>query len=108
MPYNPAKPPVFPEQAPWQGNLQPKGYYLDLNTLVFSGVSHSISLNHVFRVGPSTIDVLKGIVEDFAEAWNPELIRKNCGSTRTRFEIMKKAGDSIALLFDNQKCCTIN
>ena len=48
-------------------------------------------MNHVFRVRPSTIDKLKGVVEDFAKAMDPELIRKVGGSARTRFEMMRKA-----------------
>ena len=49
-------------------------------------------MNHVFRVRPSTIDDLKGVVEDFAKAMDPELIRKVCGSARTRFEMLRKSG----------------
>ena len=49
-------------------------------------------MNHVFRVRPSTIDDLKSVVEDFAKAMDPELIRKVCGSARTRFKMLKKAG----------------
>ena len=96
MPYNPAKPLVSPcnkfhykvisnlTDIPWSPNSP------DLNPLDFFFLGHS--MNHVFRVGPSTIDNLKGMVEDFAKAMDPEHIRKVCGSARTRFQMMRKAG----------------
>ena len=31
------------------------------------------------------------VVEDFAKAMDPEIIRKVCGSARTKFEMMRKA-----------------
>jgi len=47
-------------------------------------------MNHIFRARPSTIDDLKKVVEDFAEAMDSEFIGKVCSSARTRFEMKRK------------------
>ena len=41
---------------------------------------------------PSTIDNLKGVVEDFVKVMDLEHIRKVGGSARTIFEMMRTAG----------------
>ena len=61
----------------------------DCNPLDFFFWGHT--MNHVFRINPSTIEDLKNIVNDFAQAMDTDLILKVCASTRTRFEKMHKA-----------------
>ena len=64
--------------APKDSTLQPLG-------LLLLGLPTS----HVFRVQPSTMEELKGVVEDFSIEMNRELVRKVCASTRDRFEMVK-------------------
>ena len=61
----------------------------DCNPLDFFFWGHT--MNHVFRINPSTIEDLKNIVNDFAQAMDTDLILKVCASTQTRFEKMHKA-----------------
>lgn len=68
---------------PWPPNSP------DLNPLDFFFWGHS--MNHVFRIKPSTIEQLKLIVSDFAHGMDPDLIIKVCASTRSRFEKMREA-----------------
>ena len=69
-------------EIPWPPNSP------DLNPLDFFFWGHS--MNHVFRTKPSTIDDLKKVVDEFAEAMDPNLVRKVCSSARGRFEKMKQ------------------
>ena len=52
------------------------------------------AMAHVFRCQPSTMEALKELVGDFAENMDRELVRKVCGSTRDRFEMVKSVGGS--------------
>ena len=57
-------------------------------------------MNHVFRTKPSTIDDLKKVVDEFAGAMDPNLVRKVCISARGRFERMKQViGGHFELLY---------
>ena len=68
---------------PWPPNSP------DLNPLDFFFWGHT--MNHVFRIKPSTIEELKLIVTDFAHGMNPDLVNKVCSSTKSRFEKMHEA-----------------
>jgi len=46
-------------------------------------------MNHVFRVRPNSIEDLTSVVNDFAHAMDPDLIKKVCSSARSRFEKMR-------------------
>ena len=46
------------------------------------------TMNHVFRIKPSTIEDLKNIVNDFAHAMYKDLVLKVSASTLSRFEKM--------------------
>ena len=43
----------------------------------------------MFRVKPNSIEDLKSVVNDFAHAIEPDLIKKVCSSARSRFEKMR-------------------
>ena len=62
----------------------------DCNPLDFFFWGHSMS--HVFRCKPQTLDQLKGLVADFATNMSKDLIRKVCGSTMDRFQMVKAVG----------------
>ena len=42
-------------------------------------------MHHVYRTQPSTIDSLKGIIEDFITSIDADMFRKACASARKRF-----------------------
>ena len=46
-------------------------------------------MNHVFRVKPNSMEDLKSVVNDFAHAMDPDLVKKVCRSARSRFEKMR-------------------
>ena len=47
------------------------------------------TMNHVFRVKPNSMEDLKSVVNDFAHAMDPDLVKKVCRSARSRFEKMR-------------------
>ena len=42
-------------------------------------------MNHVFKVKPNSLDELKSVMRDLAYAMDPDIIKKACGSVRSRF-----------------------
>ena len=46
-------------------------------------------MNHVFRVKPNSMEDLKSVVNDFAHAMDPDLVKKVYRSTRSRLEKMR-------------------
>ena len=63
------------------------------------------TMNHVFRVEPNSIEDLKSVVNDFAHAMDPDLIKKVCSSARSRFE---KWGLSEEAILNNFKLMNPN
>ena len=68
-------------ETPWPPNSP------DLNPLDFFFWGYT--MNHVFRVKPNSMEDLKSVVNDFAHAMDPDLVKKVCRSARSRFEKMQ-------------------
>ena len=68
-------------ETPWPPNSP------DLNPLDFFFWGYT--MNHVFRVKPNSMEDLKSVVNDFAHAMDPDLVKKVCRSARSRFEKMR-------------------
>ena len=65
-------------------------------------------MNHVFRVNPNSIEDLKSVVNDFAHAMDPDLIKRVCSCARSKFEkIRTQRGGHFEQLQVNKSNLTI-
>ena len=54
--------------------------------LKFGELKSATLVRRAFRVKPNSIEDLKSVVNDFAHAMDPDLIKKVCSCARSKFE----------------------